>query len=195
MLTPKDIRAKKFETVRLREGYDMNDVDGFLDIIENDISLLMLRVAELEGGLEAGEESMKVSGEEITASRLLGAAQETADRLLSSAREEAREVVEQANSEAEKVMRKAKARAEGMRQAAQRDVEGTRRQAEEEYATGLAAHNEAITEIERRIEELNSFASLYHVRMRAYIEARLGELEFFDSSDPDHQQPSEPARD
>ena len=31
MLTPEDIMQKRFRAVRFREGYDSDDVDGFLD--------------------------------------------------------------------------------------------------------------------------------------------------------------------
>ncbi len=30
-LTPEDVRNKQFTTVRLREGYDEDEVDAFLD--------------------------------------------------------------------------------------------------------------------------------------------------------------------
>ena len=33
-LTPEDVRNKQFRTVRLREGYDEDEVDAFLDEVE-----------------------------------------------------------------------------------------------------------------------------------------------------------------
>jgi DivIVA domain-containing protein len=33
-LTPDDVRAKRFACTRLREGYDMGEVDDFLDEVE-----------------------------------------------------------------------------------------------------------------------------------------------------------------
>ena len=33
-LTPEEVRNKQFTTVRLREGYDEDEVDAFLDEIE-----------------------------------------------------------------------------------------------------------------------------------------------------------------
>jgi len=33
-LTPEDVRSKRFTPVRLREGYDMGEVDQFLDEVE-----------------------------------------------------------------------------------------------------------------------------------------------------------------
>lgn len=39
-LTPAEVRAVQFSTTRLRAGYDMDEVDAFLDIIEADIAQL-----------------------------------------------------------------------------------------------------------------------------------------------------------
>ncbi len=37
-LTPAEVRATQFSTTRLRAGYDMDEVDAFLDIIEADVA-------------------------------------------------------------------------------------------------------------------------------------------------------------
>lgn len=37
-LTAAEVRATKFSTTRLRAGYDMDEVDAFLDIVEADIA-------------------------------------------------------------------------------------------------------------------------------------------------------------
>lgn len=37
-LTAAEVRATKFSTTRLRSGYDMDEVDAFLDIIEADVT-------------------------------------------------------------------------------------------------------------------------------------------------------------
>jgi DivIVA domain-containing protein len=37
-LTAADVRATKFSTTRMRSGYDMDEVDAFLDIIEADVA-------------------------------------------------------------------------------------------------------------------------------------------------------------
>src|SRR5437879_169748 len=39
-LTPEDVRNKQFSTVRLREGYDMDEVDAFLDEVEAELTRL-----------------------------------------------------------------------------------------------------------------------------------------------------------
>ena len=39
-LTPADVRAKQFAATRVRSGYDVDEVDAFLDIVEADIAAL-----------------------------------------------------------------------------------------------------------------------------------------------------------
>ncbi len=40
-LTPEDVQNKEFTTVRLREGYDMQEVDEFLDEVEAELARLL----------------------------------------------------------------------------------------------------------------------------------------------------------
>ncbi|KWU53201.1 hypothetical protein AWX17_27415 [Priestia megaterium] len=53
-LTPEDVREKRFTAVRLREGYDMGEVDQFLDEVEAELERLLAENAELRSKLEAG---------------------------------------------------------------------------------------------------------------------------------------------
>jgi len=46
-LTPEDVRNKQFATVRLREGYDLDEVDGFLDQIESTFEEYTKEIADL----------------------------------------------------------------------------------------------------------------------------------------------------
>ena len=38
-LTPEDVSNKRFTPVRLREGYDMGEVDQFLDEVEAELAV------------------------------------------------------------------------------------------------------------------------------------------------------------
>lgn len=40
-LTPADVHAQQFTTVRMRTGYDMDEVDAFLDVVEAEIARLL----------------------------------------------------------------------------------------------------------------------------------------------------------
>jgi DivIVA domain-containing protein len=51
-LTPQMVRDKQFHTTRLRPGYDEEDVDGFLDLVESEISLLIRERHDARAELE-----------------------------------------------------------------------------------------------------------------------------------------------
>lgn len=51
-MTPESVRNKQFETVRLREGYDMGEVDLFLDQVEHELERLTNENASLRARIE-----------------------------------------------------------------------------------------------------------------------------------------------
>ncbi|MPZ93673.1 MAG: DivIVA domain-containing protein [Propionibacteriales bacterium] len=54
-LTPDDVRNKRFTPVRLREGYDMGEVDQFLDEVEATLEAMQKENDELRAKLEAAQ--------------------------------------------------------------------------------------------------------------------------------------------
>ncbi|MFC5679010.1 DivIVA domain-containing protein [Aeromicrobium endophyticum] len=52
-LTPEDVRNKRFTPVRLREGYDMGEVDQFLDEVEAELERLTVENEELRAKVAA----------------------------------------------------------------------------------------------------------------------------------------------
>ncbi|MEW1547251.1 DivIVA domain-containing protein [Streptomyces tsukubensis] len=52
-LTPEDVRNKQFTTVRLREGYDEDEVDAFLDEVEGELTRLLRENEDLRAKLAA----------------------------------------------------------------------------------------------------------------------------------------------
>src|SRR6478672_5721385 len=52
-LTPEDVSNKRFTPVRLREGYDMGEVDAFLDEVEAELSRLHRENDDLRSKLAA----------------------------------------------------------------------------------------------------------------------------------------------
>ena len=63
VLTPADIRNAAFGTTRLRTGYDMDEVDAFLDMVEEKLAIL---VAELQRAQE-GEAQYRAQYEQLRA--------------------------------------------------------------------------------------------------------------------------------
>src|SRR3954451_18019428 len=55
-LTPEDVSNKRFTPVRLREGYDMGEVDQFLDEVESELSRLTRENDELRSRLSAARQ-------------------------------------------------------------------------------------------------------------------------------------------
>jgi len=56
-LTPEDVRSKRFTPVRLREGYDMGEVDQFLDEVEAELERLTQDNMDLRSKLAAASSS------------------------------------------------------------------------------------------------------------------------------------------
>ncbi|MEV4254234.1 DivIVA domain-containing protein, partial [Spirillospora sp. NPDC049652] len=100
MLTPSEVARKTFTTVRLREGYDLVEVNTFLADVESALTALH---REIEGLRARPPESPEA------AARVMGLAQETVDRLLDAARREAAEIVERARERAGAVEEEARA--------------------------------------------------------------------------------------
>lgn len=56
-LTPEDVSNKRFTPVRLREGYDMGEVDQFLDEVEAELERLIKENDDLRSKLSAAQRS------------------------------------------------------------------------------------------------------------------------------------------
>src|SRR3954454_9771560 len=54
-LTPEDVSNKRFTPVRLREGYDMGEVDQFLDEVEAELARLTRENDDLRTKLSAAQ--------------------------------------------------------------------------------------------------------------------------------------------
>jgi DivIVA domain-containing protein len=59
-LTPEDVSNKRFTPVRLREGYDMGEVDQFLDEVEAELARLTRENDDLRSKLQAAQSGAPV---------------------------------------------------------------------------------------------------------------------------------------
>ena len=59
-LTPEDVSNKRFTPVRLREGYDMGEVDQFLDEVESELARLHRENDDLRSKLQAAQSGAPV---------------------------------------------------------------------------------------------------------------------------------------
>ncbi len=63
-LTPEDVSNKRFTPVRLREGYDMGEVDQFLDEVEAELARLTKENDDLRSKLSAAQSGAPVAVEQ-----------------------------------------------------------------------------------------------------------------------------------
>jgi len=139
-LTPEDVSNKRFTPVRLREGYDMGEVDQFLDEVESELERLLKENDDLRSKLSAATdgapvpvptpavekpaEKVEAKAEEKAEPEKPAAPQEeikvttaaeassAATRLLELATRNADEVVAEARQDAEKILTEARTEAE-----------------------------------------------------------------------------------
>lgn len=100
LLSPADVRNKVFTTVRVREGYDMAQVDDFLDQVEGALDRLLRENTELKT-----RPAQSPKGE--SAPQIIALAQEAAERAVAMAKEQARNIVAEAHGRAEVAQREA----------------------------------------------------------------------------------------
>ncbi len=132
-LTPEDVQNKEFTTVRLREGYDMQEVDEFLDEVEAELSRMhrendelrdklaavtrgggLVSAAETLGGPQRQAEGPKPppSAAAAPAPAVAGQPAEAAAKVLALAQKTADELVADSKLEADRLLAEAKQRAD-----------------------------------------------------------------------------------
>ena len=165
-LTPEDVRNKQFSTVRLREGYEMDEVDAFLDEVEAELTRLGRDNEDLRTRVSVASRQPAPSGPPVEAAPAAVAPPpppvaappaaappppaptppptDTAVRMLELAQKTADEHVANAKGEANRIIADARAQAERVTGDLQR---------------------EAAT-LQARVEELKAFEREYRTRLR-----------------------------
>src|SRR6478609_5266233 len=134
-LTPEDVHKKTFTPVRLREGYDMGEVDQYLDEVESELIRLQQENDELRTKLETAATSTPSTppaqaaedkpAEEVETPapkpvevpplpvvRTVPEASNAAARLLEIATNNADQLVNEAKDEADKILGEARTKSE-----------------------------------------------------------------------------------
>jgi DivIVA domain-containing protein len=137
-LTPEDVSNKRFTPVRLREGYDMGEVDQFLDEVETELARLTKENDELRSKLASAQSGSPASTEPFSAPaerqaepapvpvpvpvvaaeaktirvETVPEASNAAARLLEIATRNADELVDDAKNQADKIVGEARTKAE-----------------------------------------------------------------------------------
>ena len=110
-LSSQDIHDKQFKLVRNSTGYDMDEVDAFLDEVESEIARLTDELGAAQEQASAASEVPEAESTSAAAARILEMAQRTADEYVADARRKADSMV----SEAEKAARKSVKKLEAQR--------------------------------------------------------------------------------
>lgn len=160
MLTPADIDNKQFGTTRLKEGYDQDEVDNFLDLVKADYEFLQQSVARLDEENRALRRKVSyheaATGSEAATTVLPKVEptepSEIIKKMLSAAETAAREHEAEAKARADEIVREAGAQGA-------RAVEEAQAAAERIKSEGLAEKYRRVEELEAKIRNHETVVS------------------------------------
>jgi len=205
-LTPEDVSNKRFTPVRLREGYDMGEVDQFLDQVEAELERLLkenndLRsklaaaqsgrpepvpapppvadVAEKPEAAEEPEPEPEVAPAPLETIKVVTAAEASgaALRLLELATRNADEVVAEAKEEAQQIVGAAKTQAETLEQEARARAHNVDAETEAKRTELLGDMERERTRLDSEVDTLRAFEREYRSRLKSYFTEQLQALD------------------
>ncbi|MGV1003660.1 MAG: DivIVA domain-containing protein [Candidatus Nanopelagicales bacterium] len=162
-MTAQDVHDKQFKLVRQTTGYDMDEVDAFLDEVEGEIERLNKLIASQREALDATQNSTATSDDTAGIRHLSAPALDEppaagAARILEMAQRTAEAYLAEARSDGEAVVAQARQAAEAERDA----VDGQRR------------------ELAEQIESLRSVKADIQTKLRDYLQRQLLDIESLD---------------
>ncbi|MEV7004901.1 DivIVA domain-containing protein [Streptosporangium sp. NPDC051022] len=168
LLTPHDIRNKVFPTVRLREGYDLAEVDTFLGEVEATLSRVFWENEQLNVQLTAISHTSRQASPSTgdSAARIVARAQQSADETIMRAEQEAVMIVAEARTLAETIEREALDRATALEQETQ-----------ERHRQAVQALDDACTVQRRRIDDLHDLVLHHGDRVLETLDGHVGQLQ------------------
>lgn len=196
LLTADDVLTKKFPATKFREGYDVVEVDDFLDEVLTTLRELYAENDDLKAKLEASErrvaelsranaqqasEPRPVSVEKIPEEPKQAPAAEAAPvaapALAPREPEMATGIIQMAQKLHDDHVRAGQE--EGDRLIAEAKSEGSRivREAEETSSRTLSQLEQERSLLERKIDELRIFERDYRTRLKSYLQNLLGDLD------------------
>lgn len=169
MITPADIDKKEFGATRLREGYDQNEVDDFLDQVVAAYSAVIAERNRLAEEVTLLRRRLEAASSEAATTVLPTTPAGSAEKILVAAQKTAEQVEADANTEAGQIKAAARAEADDIRLAARREATDLRESAETERQRILNQLKTQQTELEESIEILKSKRSGYKSWLRASL--------------------------
>lgn len=210
-LTPADVHNVAFKKPSIgKRGYDEDEVDAFLDVVEAELSRLIeenndlsSRLASYEAGgtpsarpTPAGEAAPQAdpaaapaaapaADGHVQAARLLGLAQETADRLTAEAKAESDRTLADARSQSDALITDATTRADAAERDSRIRADALDKEAQAKYDEVIGKLADERVTLEKKIEDLRVYEREYRGRLKSWISEQLAQL--------DGQAPKEPA--
>ncbi|WP_435299889.1 DivIVA domain-containing protein [Timonella sp. A28] len=196
LLTPDEVLNKKFSVTKFREGYDMVEVDDFLDLVLGTLRAVYVENDELKAKLEMAEARVgelsratadspaetqvkeEVAPEPVAAPEPDIAARITeASGLTPREPEMATGIIQMAQKLHDDHVRAGQE--EGERLVSEARVEGDRivREAQEISQRTLNQLEQERGVLETKIDELRTFERDYRLRLKSYLQNLLGDLD------------------
>ncbi len=195
-LTPADVHNVAFKKPSIgKRGYDEDEVDAFLDVVEAELSRLIeenntltSRLASADGAsgpaptLEkapaAAAAAPAATGDLPTqAARILALAQQTADQLTDEAKAESEKVLADAKSQSEALLSDATTRAEATDRESRTKAEALEAEAKAKYDEVLGKLAGERVGLEKKIADLRSYEREYRGRLKSWISEQLAQLD------------------
>jgi DivIVA domain-containing protein len=191
-LTPADVHNVAFKKPSIgKRGYDEDEVDAFLDVVEAELSRLIEEnntlSAQLASGGGSGTTAAPVpdkaaapapTGDVPTqAARILALAQQTADQLTDEAKAESEKVLADAKAQSEALLGDATTRAEATDRESRAKAEALEAEAKAKYDEVLGKLAGERVGLEKKIADLRSYEREYRGRLKAWISEQLAQLD------------------
>lgn len=198
LLTPDEVLNKKFQVTKFREGYDMVEVDDFLDLVLATLRAVYVENDEVKAKLEAAETRVSELSRTQSADDQAPASPEVHEPEVAVEQEVAEEAEVAAPAAAATPAREPEmatgiiqmaqqlhdnhvraGQEEGDRLVTDARNEGNRivREAEETSTRTLHQLEIEKTNLESKIDELRTFERDYRVRLKSYLQNLLGDLD------------------
>lgn len=205
-LTPEDVVNQKFTITKFRDGYDLDQVDDFLDTVVEEIRQrdaekqeLEAKIAELTAQLEArgsvnpSEETIVVDAPvaavapepEVVAPVTAPVADDGAQRpdaikssaMLQMALELHDKYVSEGETTRDELINAAQTKSTQMVDDAERTARELVEEAQKRRTDELRAHNDEMEKLNLVVAELRGFESEYRSTLRSYIQSQLRDLD------------------
>ena len=206
-LTPEDVRNKQFTTVRLREGYDEDEVDAFLDEVETELRRLIRENDELRAKLAAATKAASSAPQPAATTAPqqvvekapepeaapeppksvetpppapeapVGSSSDSAARVLALAQQTADQAIAEARSEANKIVGDARSKAEAIEREARNKADALERDAQDKHRSIIGVLETQRNALEAQLDQLRQFEREYRSRLKSFLEGQLRQLD------------------